>query len=146
MRHGMNRICVLIMAAAALCGAPAHADDGAAAPSDPPRWYAAVSGSLVYLDKIRIEPITYKWNSYDFGYGYALAAGYRVFPDVRWELEVEGSESSVKHTWIGPPPPGYYWRPEESTAIMTNAYYDFHNASQFVPYVGAGIGDRKSVV
>ncbi len=102
---------------------------------------------VVYLDKAKVShsaPYPFPdWHSYDFGYGYAVATGFRVLPDVRWELEVSDRESTIKHNTFANTlaPPGQHWDPGRSTAIMTNAYYDFHNASQFVPYLGAGIGD-----
>ena len=97
---------------------------------------------VTYLDKTKFDSgIPKDWMSYDFGYGYAIAGGVRVFRDVRWELEVSGRESTVKHDSAGTTPVGATENPSQTTAFMTNVYYDLRNRSAITPYVGAGVGD-----
>lgn len=77
----------------------------------------------------------------EFTAGGAFAVGYDMWSQnsipVRAELEValrsnskhewESSKGNVKGTW-------------NNSTIMGNVFYDFHNDTQFTPYVGAGLG------
>ena len=76
-----------------------------------------------------------------FTLGGGIAAGYDFWPShmipVRAELELafrgngenseDGQNGSTKLT-------------TNSTTLLANFYYDFHNSSAFTPYVGAGLG------
>lgn len=80
-------------------------------------------------------------NYSQFTLGGALAAGYDLWPQhmlpVRIELELAlrgnskenwtGGNKEVKGTW-------------NSTTLLANVYWDFHNESAFTPYVNAGLG------
>lgn len=81
-------------------------------------------------------------NNYSqFTLGGALAAGYDLWPQhmlpIRIELELalrgnskeswSGGNKEVKGTW-------------NSTTLLANVYWDFHNDSAFTPYVNAGLG------
>ncbi len=76
-----------------------------------------------------------------FGVGGALAAGFDLWAQhsipVRTEIEMalrsnsskewSTSKGSVKGTW-------------NNSTLMANVFYDFHNDTQFTPYVGGGLG------
>lgn len=76
-----------------------------------------------------------------FTLGGALAAGYDFWPQYmlpfRAELEVAlrgNSETKEDSAW------GSSEMTSNSTTLLANFYYDFHNSSAFTPYVGAGLG------
>ncbi len=76
-----------------------------------------------------------------FTLGGAIAAGYdfwfsHMIP-IRAELELAlrgNSENSEDGPW------GNTKLTTNSTTLLANVYYDFHNSTAFTPYVGAGIG------
>lgn len=77
----------------------------------------------------------------EFGVGGALAAGYDLWAQhsipVRTEIEMalrtnsskewKSINGKIKGTW-------------NNSSLMANVFYDFHNDTQFTPYVGAGLG------
>ncbi|MDO5536574.1 MAG: porin family protein [Desulfovibrionaceae bacterium] len=76
-----------------------------------------------------------------FTLGGALAGGYDFWPNYmipfRAELEVAlRGNSEAKETGIN----GSSELTTNSTTLLLNGYYDFHNSTAFTPYVGAGIG------
>lgn len=76
-----------------------------------------------------------------FGVGGALAVGYDMWAQhslpIRTELEMalrtnsskewSSNNGKIKGTW-------------NSSTLMANVFYDFHNSTQFTPYVGGGLG------
>ena len=80
-------------------------------------------------------------NYSQFTLGGAIAAGYdfwfsHMIP-IRAELELAlrgNSETSDSGRW------GSSKLTTNSTTLLANVYYDFHNSTAFTPYVGAGIG------
>lgn len=73
------------------------------------------------------------------GMGFALSAGYDFYKEyqapARIELEysiVESKEYKVENKKFADV--------DHAQVLMANVYYDFHNSSDFVPFVGAGIG------
>lgn len=80
-------------------------------------------------------------NYSQFTLGGAIAAGYdfwfsHMIP-IRAELELAlrgNSETSDSGPW------GSSKLTTNSTTLLANVYYDFHNSTAFTPYVGAGIG------
>ena len=76
-----------------------------------------------------------------FTLGGAIAAGYdfwfsHMIP-IRAELELAlrgNSENSEDGPW------GSTKLTTNSTTLLANVYYDFHNSTAFTPYVGAGVG------
>ena len=80
-------------------------------------------------------------NYSQFTLGGAIAAGYdfwfsHMIP-IRAELELAlrgNSETSDSGRW------GSSKLTTNSTTLLANVYYDFHNSTAFTPYVGAGVG------
>ncbi len=77
--------------------------------------------------------------SWDTGYTMHVALGYDFNP-IRTELELGYAKNdcdkvdSEEQATDGD---------VTATTIFANAYYDFHNSSSFIPYIGAGLGYAK---
>lgn len=111
-----------------------------------PRWYAAISGSAVFLRDTQITHSSPLYSnpdgqSYKPGYGVSGAIGYRVLSGVRVELEVADRQSKVRKDpgVINALEPGQF-SAQRSTAFMANTYIDLHNNSPLTPYFGVGVG------
>lgn len=112
----------LLASTSALVAANAYADSN-------DRWahsnlYGAISGDVTWL------------NDYDTGGGGNAAIGYRIWPSDfgDFRIEAEAGYHAMEKS-------GYY-------TYMGNLYYDFNSMRSnlgtgwnFVPYVGAGLGD-----
>lgn len=104
-----------------------------------------LSGSAVFLDTAVITPTdsAFSTSGQSFKTGYAIsgAIGYQIFSGVRAELEVANRTNTVNKdpTAVNVLPAGTSAQ-QSSTAIMANAYIDLHNATNYTPYFGAGIG------
>lgn len=76
-----------------------------------------------------------------FTLGGALAAGYDFWPQNMFPLRVElefAMRGNSETEWSG-----YHSTADmtfNSTTLLANVYYDFHNSTAFTPYVGAGLG------
>lgn len=76
-----------------------------------------------------------------FTLGGAIAAGYDLYVQhqIPIRLELEGAmRGNSETTWTG-------YRGEikgtwNSTTLLANVYWDFHNETMFTPYIGAGLG------
>lgn len=76
-----------------------------------------------------------------FTLGGALAAGYDFWPQNMFPLRVEvefALRGNSEVGWSGPR--GHADGTFNSSTLLANVYYDFHNSTSFTPYVGAGIG------
>ena len=76
-----------------------------------------------------------------FTLGGALAAGYDFWPQQMLPLRVEiefAMRGNSETEWSG-----MFGTAEmtfNSTTLLANVYYDFHNSTAFTPYIGAGLG------
>ncbi len=76
-----------------------------------------------------------------FTLGGALAAGYDFWPQQMLPLRVEiefamrGNSETEWSGWKGTSEMTF-----NSTTLLANVYYDFHNSTAFTPYIGAGLG------
>lgn len=76
-----------------------------------------------------------------FTLGGALAAGYDFWPQQMLPLRVEiefAMRGNSETEWSG-----VFGTSEmtfNSTTLLANVYYDFHNSTAFTPYIGAGLG------
>ena len=76
-----------------------------------------------------------------FTLGGALTAGYDFWPQQMLPLRVEiefamrGNSETEWSGWKGTSEMTF-----NSTTLLANVYYDFHNSTAFTPYVGAGLG------
>lgn len=76
-----------------------------------------------------------------FTLGGALAAGYDFWPQnmfplrVELELALRGNSETEWDGWRGHADMTF-----NSTTLLANVYYDFHNSTAFTPYIGAGLG------
>ena len=76
-----------------------------------------------------------------FTLGGALAAGYDFWPQQMLPLRVEiefAMRGNSETEWSG-----FHGTSEmtfNSTTLLANVYYDFHNSTAFTPYIGAGLG------
>ncbi|MBQ1330790.1 MAG: porin family protein [Desulfovibrio sp.] len=80
-------------------------------------------------------------NYSQFTLGGALAAGYDFWPQhmIPLRIELEGAlRGNSERSWTGAR--GECKETFNSTTLLANVYYDFHNSSAFTPYVGAGLG------
>ncbi len=77
-----------------------------------------------------------------FTLGGALAAGYDFWPQNMFPLRVEVEFALRGNSEVGWSGPGGFYSDGtfNSTTLLANVYYDFHNSTNFTPYVGAGIG------
>lgn len=76
-----------------------------------------------------------------FTLGGALAAGYDFWPQQMFPLRVElefAMRGNSETEWSGGR--GTADMTFNSTTLLANVYYDFHNSTAFTPYVGAGLG------
>jgi OmpA-OmpF porin, OOP family len=109
-----------------------------------PRWYAAISGSAVFLDDVDITHTSTGFpnpdgQTFKTGFGLSGAVGYRIYPNIRGEIEAtfRRNEADTDTATIVT---GTGSADQESYALMLNGYYDWHNSSRYTPYIGAGIG------
>ena len=76
-----------------------------------------------------------------FALGGALAAGYDFWPmhllPIRTEIEFALRGNSEKSWSSGWGETKGFWN---TSTLFANVFWDFHNATQFTPYVGAGLG------
>lgn len=105
-------------------------------------FYVGLSGDIAFKQNSKIrnngaaQQIDYKFNS-----GANLALGYKVTQDMRLEAEVGYHALGMKKISAGNTTINS--GPQADVKMVTatgNAYYDFHNSSDFSPYVGAGVG------
>jgi len=103
--------------------------------------YVSGSAGLTFLDDSDLDDgyDTGKL-SYDFGLGIVGAFGATVMDNGRAEIELGFRNSDMDEITLD----GYGTAPVDgdmsALSVMLNAYYDFANDSDFVPFVGAGIG------
>ena len=112
-----------------------------------PRWYLGLGASLVKLDDVQFDHPTFTVpggvDEQQLGFGFAFNGqiGYRITRGFRTELELSYRSSDVDEdpgaTAIGT---GTRRQPVTAKALMANGYYDFINATNYTPYIGAGIG------
>ena len=84
----------------------------------------------------------------DIGFGYALSdsvrtdltlslsQGKKTLKNVKLAKKIGEVETTNKASV----------KPEKKIGLMANAYYDFHNSSEFTPYVMAGIGLNRGTL
>lgn len=83
--------------------------------------------------------------------GGALAIGYdfsvHCYAPIRAELEL-AMRGKAKKDWKGSDEYGSYKDNIKTgvTSIFANVYYDFHNQSDFTPYIGAGLGAARTKI
>ncbi len=77
--------------------------------------------------------------SWDTGYAMHVAVGYDFNP-IRTEVEFGYAKNDCDEVDNGEQATD---GDVTATTILVNAYYDFHNSSSFVPYLGAGLGYAK---
>jgi len=141
------RLLVIAACLTGLIATAARADDGPCCRAFVPRWYAGISGAVTFVTNGDLNfaisglgsetvPITYSP-----GFGVGGEVGYRIYPNIRGELEVIYRQNEldtvdgIKYT-----PPSGTVSPLRSTALMANLYYDYHNTTSFTPYLGGGAG------
>ncbi len=80
-------------------------------------------------------------NYSQFTLGGALAAGYDFWPMYMVPVRVDVELALRGNSEVGEDGPvGSSKMTFNSTTLLLSAYYDFHNATAFTPYVGAGLG------
>ncbi len=114
-----------------------------------PRWYAGLSGSVVFLDDVDIgTQVTnastgnqFRTISLDIGYGVGGVVGYRIFPNISTELEVMYRQNETDKFGSDPvtPQPGFYTA-QKSVAVMGNLMYSYRQLESWYPYAGVGAG------
>ncbi|WP_419177093.1 outer membrane protein [Desulfosediminicola sp.] len=79
-------------------------------------------------------------NELDAGYGFLAAVGYD-FDGPRVEVELGYQKNSFdEFGWPGEPATIRETGDLSVLSMMVNGYYDFHNPSNFTPYLTAGLG------
>ncbi len=80
-------------------------------------------------------------NYSQFTLGGALAAGYDFWPMHMVPVRVDVELALRGNSEVGDSgPAGTSDMTFNTTTLLLNGYYDFHNSTNFTPYVGAGIG------
>lgn len=148
-RFFSNTICLLGASVAASLFSYAAYAESKATPccrrDGNPRWYAGISGSVVFLQDVNIGSSSASYPTPDkqaFKPGFAVSAnvGYKVFSGVRAELEIIQRTNDVEKDSTGTLLPPGMFAEQKSVAIMANGYIDLRNSTNFTPYAGAGIG------
>jgi opacity protein-like surface antigen len=110
----------------------------------PPSWYIGVVGYVTFLKDVDIDrtaPFSDDTYTTDMGYGFGAQVGYLLTPDIRLELEIARRTNDLdKLNGQVPTLANGTYSAQKSTAYMANAYYDFHNSSNYTPYLGGGVG------
>ena len=109
-----------------------------------PRWYVGLSGSLVWVQDSDVSGLSPARSiDFDQGYGAGVSLGYMPpvaeLGNARFEFEAYWRNSDADTKTVG----GVHSNANgelTSYAYMVNAYYDFRNDSQWVPYLGVGLG------
>ena len=113
----------------------------------PPRWYAGMTGSAVFLNDVDIKHSSAAYTNPDgqkfhIGAGISGEVGYKLFSGIRTELEISQRNNTVsKDNAATNAIPAGKTVEQKSTAIMFNTYVDLHNSSSYTPYFGAGVGE-----
>lgn len=133
-----------LLLSAILFPATAYADIERACCRPQPKWYTAISTSVVFLDDVTFSHSSSAYTNpdyqtFDIGYGFSGAVGYKLFRNVRTEMELAFRSSGVD-TDPGTTEAVPKNSRQSSLAFMANAYYDFHNLTAITPYIGGGIG------
>ncbi len=109
-----------------------------------PNWYLGLSGSLSWLPDADIDgPGINAEVAYNTGWGAGASIGYMPNADIpffnrmRYELEVYYRSADIDRCQ-GVAATGF--DNVNSITYMANAIYDFDTGTQFVPYLGAGVG------
>ncbi|MFO1242970.1 MAG: porin family protein [Rickettsiales bacterium] len=110
-----------------------------------PKWYVGLQGSMNFVDDGDVDTSNALIGNtdieYDNGYGVGIALGYMpagtgsLLDNMRFELEYGYRKSDVDSV-DGITGDGNI----HSNTGMLNAYYDFNTGTQWLPYVGAGLG------
>ncbi|MAR56238.1 MAG: hypothetical protein CMM93_03560 [Rickettsiales bacterium] len=112
-----------------------------------PNWYIGVHGEYSYISDADIEANGAGAGEVEFGDNFAAGAsiGFRPYysqsflDNTRWELEYTyraGDLDSVNNGALNVGLDGSI----DAHAFMANLYYDIATGTQFVPYLGGGIG------
>lgn len=137
----MQKFLLPALLSSVLFSAAAWAQENPNAPCcrSTPKWYGSISGGAAFLQDTDISnPFGVQDRiTYSVGYAVSGAIGYKVLSGVRTELELAYRTNNADN---GPPALPNVIYPQRSVAIMANAYCDFHNTTEFTPYVGAGVG------
>ncbi len=114
-------------------------------PSPTHSWYIDVSGGLsAPEDSDVINSASSNEFSYDNGFSFSAALGYRpeakhsALGYMRFEGAIGYQQAELNNDGVSPST-GTTGNTYTYTAML-NGYYDFKNATNFVPYVGAGFG------
>ncbi len=107
-----------------------------------PRWYLGLHGTLGFLDDSDIRGSSSGKLAYDStGAGVGGSIGYMppAINGFRMEGEVAYHYIGLNRYRIGATSADAHGR-SAALSYMGNLFYDFNNASQWTPYVGAGAG------
>lgn len=144
-----RKLAVSVSSIAVLLMPPAYAADPPPTPccreNNNPRWYAGISGSVVFLRDTQISHSSAAYpnpdrQTYKPGFGISGQVGYKVYKGVRAELEVIQRTNDVDKDSTGALVPSGNFAEQKSIGIMLNGYIDFINNTNFTPYIGAGLG------
>lgn len=115
-----------------------------------PGWYGALHGELSFAEEtdLQLNGPQVGQVSYDVEYAAGVALGYRpdlrgrgsLLNNARIELEATYREVDFDDLSNRTIAPAGFGGSIESYVVMANAYYDFHNNSNWTPYAGAGLG------
>jgi outer membrane protein OmpA-like peptidoglycan-associated protein len=124
---------MLTAAAVAICGGTAHAD-----PTDKGNYVSFGAGWNYQQNNVFKSGLGRDQTDFDSGYVGTVAIGHAWGQNMRTELEGSyrhNDISSIKGTGAtGGSGDFHSWN------AMVNEYYDFHNRTNWTPYVGAGVG------
>jgi opacity protein-like surface antigen len=102
-----------------------------------PKWYVGLATG--YTGQMDADYGANSEVSFDGGYNFSAALGYRPLKYMRLEAEVFHTKSDNDQFTVGGASTGL--NGDFSTmAIMANLMFDFENSTRFTPYVGVGGG------
>ena len=130
---------MLVGAAAIAAPFAASAQTGSYGPRG---WYGSLNGGLLFLQDAdgNFGPIGGVETSYDTGYSFSGALGYRFGNNFRAEGEFGYGHSSIDEVKVGGGTYGVSDGDVNIYSFTANGFYDIPTGTLITPYVGAGIG------
>lgn len=111
-----------------------------------PNWYVGLSGAVAFIPESDLSGTVNGDLDYDMGWGVTGSLGYMSgiggVNGLRGELELgvrKAPLDSYTDAGVGAAADGT----ARMVTYMANLFYDFRNESQWIPYVGGGIGGAQ---
>lgn len=104
-----------------------------------PKWYVGLTGGVTFLDDADVSGTSTGELGFDTGWAVTGSIGYLLADPLRIEFEAGYHENDMDNVTLGgvsSASTGHV----RIASYMVNAFYDMRSGSQFIPYIGGGVG------